>query len=525
MSELERGILPQKVKGFRDIDPQMNRLRWHIIQKASEVYRKYGFEHWDTPVLEYADSLGKYLPDADNVAEGVYSFRNPEKEPIYNTKGERMSDGQGNFLMENHFLSLRYDLTAPLSRMYAERLFSPQVLANKATFKAPLFRRFQYGPVFRFEAKLDPGRFREFWQLDFDTVGSAHIGSDTEVCMVLSDALEAIGISRGTYCVKVNNRKVLKGFLLSIGVQGNDMEQAILRIIDKADKIGLDGVAAELGKGRKDTSGAVIEGLGLEQATVDAILTFLQGFAGGLTRSEILEQLANRYNNNPVFAEGLQELAAISALLAELGYQEDRVILDPSLIRGMGYYTGPVFEVESLTTFTDEKGRERRVGSICGGGRYDGLVERLLGLNVPATGASIGVDRLGELLTLTKALQVDYSGPVLITLFDDNLMAEYQKIAAELRAEGIPTEIYYGVQRGLKKQLSYADEAKSPVAILLGEDEHKKGVVTVRNLLLGAQMSGAIENKEEWKQKAQQETPRADLVNHIKAVLASQKLL
>ncbi|MBI2418528.1 MAG: ATP phosphoribosyltransferase regulatory subunit, partial [Ignavibacteriales bacterium] len=241
MSELERGILPQKIKGFRDIDPRMNRLRWHIVQKASEVYRKYGFEHWDTPVLEYADSLGKYLPDADDVAEGVYSFRNPEREPIYNVKGERMSDGHGNFLMENHFLSLRYDLTAPLSRMYAERLFSPQVLANKANFKAPLFRRFQYGPVFRFEAKLDPGRFREFWQLDFDTVGSAHFASDAEVCMVLSDALEAIGIKRNMYRVKVNNRKVLKGFLMGLGVTDAQQEQAILRIVDKLDKIGIDG--------------------------------------------------------------------------------------------------------------------------------------------------------------------------------------------------------------------------------------------------------------------------------------------
>ncbi|MCE1189183.1 MAG: histidine--tRNA ligase [Ignavibacteria bacterium] len=522
MSEQQRGIMPQKIKGFRDINPEINRLRWHIIEKASRVYRNYGFEHWDTPIVEYADSLGKYLPDADSVAEGVYSFRNPEKEPIFNASGNRMTDGAGNFLMENHFLTMRYDLTAPLSRVYAEKIWSPSLINQKDNFKAPLFRRFQYGPVFRFEAKLDPGRFREFWQLDFDTVGSADAASDAEVCMVLSDALEAIGIQRATYRVKVNNRKVLKGVLIGCGIADEKLEQDVLRIIDKADKIGQEGVMLELGKGRKDASGAIIEGLNLNSSTIDAIARFLEGFSETPSRSQLLAHLSNTYTANAIFDEGLKELAEIDAMLNKLGYAENRVIFDPALVRGMAYYTGPVFEVESLSTFIDEKGRERRVGAICGGGRYDGLVERLIGVRVPATGASIGVDRLGELLTLTNALKLQYTGPVLVVVFDPTLMTEYQMIAAELRAHDIPTEIYYGMQKGLKKQLSYADESKSPVAILLGGDELEKGVVTVRNLRLGAQMSGNIVDKNEWKQMAQKEVARGQLVTHVKEILTQK---
>lgn len=515
----QRGIYPQKIKGFRDIDPALNRIRWHIIEKASAVYRQYGFEHWDTPALEYADNLGKYLPDADSVAEGVYSFRNPEKDPVYDGRGSRMTDAAGNFLMEYHYLSLRYDLTAPLSRLYAERLFSPALIDGKQPFKPPLFRRFQYGPVYRFEAKLDPGRFREFWQLDFDSVGTDDPASDAEVCMILSDALEAIGLQRDTYRVKLNNRKILKGFLISLGIDSSEREQAVLRIIDKMDKIGEDGVIAELGKGRKDSSGAVIEGLGLDNSVITGILQFLQGGELHGSRSSILGKLASGFALNPVFEEGLNELTQIDSLLSKLGFDEDRVIIEPSLVRGMAYYTGPVFEVESLATFTDEKGRQRRVGSICGGGRYDGLVERLLGVRVPATGASIGVDRLGELLSLTNALSLGYQGPVLIVVFDTNMMAEYQLIAQELRSAGIPAEVYYGINKGLKKQLAYADEAKCPVAVLLGEDELKKGVVSVRNLKLGAEMANSIADKNEWKQKVQREVSRQDMIAHIRGLM------
>lgn len=510
-----RGIVPRKIKGFRDIDPNLNQIRWNIINAASKVYKLYGFEHWDTPVIEYADNLGKYLPDTDTIEEGVYSFRNPEKEPILKSDGKELRDKWDRVEMENHFLSLRYDLTAPLARHYAEKLWMNSQKGNLTTKNAPLFRRYQYGPVYRYEAKLDPGRFREFWQLDFDSVGTGDVAVDAEVCMVLSDAMEAIGLKRNTYIVKVNNRKVLKGLLQNIGISTEEQEQAVLRVIDKTDKIGIDGLIEELGKGRTDASGAFIEGLRIDESKINSIISFLKEFHETNKRDIIIERLYKYLDTSTIGKEGVDELSKINEVLNQLGFAEDRVIFEPTLVRGMSYYTGPVFEVESKQTYIDAKGNERRVGSICGGGRFDDLVERLIGIKVPATGASIGVDRLAELLVLTKQVETEITGPVFIVVFDDKLMPEYQKIAGELRANNIEAEIYYGSQKGLKKQLSYADKRNSPFAIIIGENEIEKGIATVKDLRLGKKQTN-IQDREEWKAKVQTEIHRDHLVHHIK---------
>ena len=538
MNDNERGIIPRKIKGFRDINPELNQLRWKIITKASEVYKKYGYEHWDTPIIEYADSLGKYMPDNDTIEEGVYSFRNPEKEPIYKKNGEELRDKWNRVIMDNHHLSLRYDLTAPLARLYSENLWSQFLQNNLNEKKIPLFRRYQFGQVFRYETKLDPGRFREFWQLDFDTVGTSNVSADAEVCMILSDAMEAVGLKRKTYIVNVNNRKILKGFLKSLGIfelklitgkelteddkevdiilQGDDLEQTILRIIDKVDKIDIAGVVEELGEGRTDISGAKITGIKLPENIINEIVKYLSAFKDISTRAEILNKLNELSITDEMFNEGLNELVKIDNLLNDIGYENDRVAFLPTLVRGMAYYTGPVFEVNSLQTYIDEKGRERKVGAICGGGRYDGLVENLLGIKAPATGASIGVDRLAELLQLTKQSDILEDGPVFIAMFDDNLMSEYQKIAIELRNAGIKAEVYYGSQKGLKKQLTYADKKNCPVAILIGEDEIKQGIVTVKNLKLGKDKKmQEIKDKNEWRAKVQAQVKRENLVHHI----------
>lgn len=513
------GMIPRKIKGFRDIEPKLNELRKNVVEKAGKVYELYGFRHWDTPILEYAENLGKYLPDKETVAEGVYSFRNPETEPVYKDDGSELRDESDFVVMDNHHIAMRYDLTAPLARMYAEELFLQSIKGQLTTKNAPLFKRYQYGPVYRFEAKLDPGRFREFWQLDFDTVGTADVATDAESCMILSDALEAIGLVRNSYLVKVNNRKILSGFLESLGIQGEANEANVLRIIDKIDKVGVQGITAELGEGRKDSSGAFIPGLGIEKSVVEGIAGYFERFTEDRGRAEILAELEGLGGANEKFAEGLAELKKIDMLLSSAGFDENRVLFSPSIVRGLGYYTGPVYEVESLLTFEDSKGNTRKVGSICGGGRYDGLVERLLGIKVPAAGASIGVDRLCELLVLSGNSDIKSKSSVLVTVFDDELMGEYQKIAAELRNAGISTEVYYGAQRGLKKQLGYADKMDSPVCLLLGSDEFAKGVVTVRDLALGKEMSDSITNKEEWKQKVQKEVLREDLVATVKQML------
>lgn len=510
---------PRKIKGFRDIDSDANQLRWNIINSASKVYKKYGFEHWDTPALEYAENLGKYLPDSDEVAEGVYSFPNPEIEPKFDAQGNEIRDENNKVVMTNHFVTMRYDLTAPLARLYAESLWDMHKHKQVKEGKTPLLRRYQFGRVFRFEAKLDPGRFREFWQLDFDTVGTSDITTDAEACMILADALEEIGLKRGSYIVKVNNRKIIKGLLISLGFEDDTTEQDIMRIIDKTDKIGTEEVAKELGEGRIDEkSGAKIEGLGIKNELVEKIMNFLADFSEPANRTDVLEKLSAKNIENQTYTDGIDELSQINEILTSLDFDEQRVIFEPTLIRGMGYYTGPIFEVEYVGTYTDSKGRKRKVGSICGGGRYDGLVEKSLGMKVPAVGASIGVDRLAEILTLTKQTPKLEDGAVIIIAFDNELMIEYQRIAQKLRNADINVEIYYGSQNKLKQQLSYADKKNCPVAILLGEDEHKKGVVTVRNLKLGKELASQITDKKEWRERVQEEVPQNELVEYIKNI-------
>jgi histidyl-tRNA synthetase len=526
MESQKRGIVPRKIKGFRDIDPGLNQIRWSIIDGAKKIYKAYGYEHWDTPVLEYADALGKYMPGEEvasegQMADGVYSFRNPEEEPIFDEKGNELKD-ENNFnkvIYENHHVALRYDLTAPLARLYAEQLWQEKLKGLVKTEKSPLFRRYQFGPVYRFEVKLDPGRFREFWQLDFDTVGTTDMTADAEVCMVTADAMEAIGLKRGTYLVKVNNRKVLKGFLQNLGVNDEEIEKNILRVIDKLDKIGFDGMQGELGKGRTDSSGAEVKGLGLSSDLIKGVIDFFKKFGKTKKRNNILERLGNMTNANTIFTEGVEELGKIDSVLSGMGYNEKRVVFDPTLVRGMSYYTGPVFEVESKQTYTDDKGNEKKVGSICGGGRYDDLVEKLLGIKVPATGLSIGVDRIAELLQLSKQTAKQVTGPVLIVVFDNNLMTEYQKIASQLRKAKIDTEVYYGFQRGLNKQLAYADKKNCPVAILLGENELAKGVITVRDLKMGKEIASEFTDKTEWQKTSQFEVKREDLVKKVKELI------
>ncbi|HHM21541.1 MAG TPA: histidine--tRNA ligase family protein, partial [Bacteroidetes bacterium] len=383
----------------------------------------------------------------------------------------------------------------------------------------PLFRRFQYGPVYRYELKLMPGRFREFWQLDFDSVGTKDVAADAEACMILSDALEAIGLDRDTFIVKVNNRKVLKGFLTSIGIDDDEREGAVLRIIDKLDKIGWDAMLLELGPGRTDSSGAAIAGLHLPASQTDQIMSFLQSATGVASRQKVIEQLAALTAGNDLATEGLDELRKMDQLWKSLGFDEERIVFDPTLMRGMAYYTGPVFEVESLMTYKDEKGKTRKVGSICGGGRYDGLVENILGLKVPATGASIGVDRLAAILQKAKPEMGKAKGPILIAYFDDQLQPLYYKIAKQLRQSGLDVEVYCGFFKGyrkMKKQMAYADKKNCPAVILIGSDEAAKGVATVKNLKLGKQLSKTTTDKKEWIGKVQKEVPMDDLVDYLK---------
>ncbi len=408
------------------------------------------------------------------------------------------------------------------------------------------------GPVWRNE-KPGPGRYRQFYQCDADTVGAPSVAADAEIVAMLADVLEAVGIPRGDYICRVNNRKVLNGVMESAGIlDPADPERfarergVVLRAIDKLDRLGLDGVRALLGEGRRDESGDFTDGAGLSGDQADVVMAFMGAggmggaraeavdmltedatdypgsatmAAGGTPQDVVLSRLRELVGGSEIGRQGVDELEQIAALLEAQGHGPDRAVLEPSVVRGLGYYTGPVFEAELTFEITDEKGRPRQFGSVAGGGRYDDLVRRFTGQAVPATGVSIGVDRLLAALRETGRFARRASGPVVVTVMDRERMADYQAMVRELRSHGIRAEVYLGNPKNFGNQLKYADKRESPVAVIEGEDEAARGVVKLKDLILGAKLARGA-SLEEWKsQPAQSEVPRAALVAEVRALL------
>jgi histidyl-tRNA synthetase len=452
------------------------------------VFESYGFEALDTPAIEYSDALGKFLPDQDRPNEGVFSFKDDDEE----------------------WLSLRYDLTAPLARYVAE---------NYQRLPKP-FRRYQVGPVWRNE-KPGPGRFRQFTQFDADTVGASSVAADAELCMLAADTLEALGVSRGQYVVKVNNRKVLDGVLEACNVKAAPQRLAVLRAIDKLDRLGLDGVKALLGEGRKDESGDFTKGAGLKPTQIEPVLNMIDPDQDEEDRIASMDFSVGKSASGQA---GVAETEEIKRLIAATGYS-DRVKVDRTVVRGLEYYTGPVFEAELLAPIKDERGVPIRLGSVVSGGRYDGLIERFTGEKVPATGVSIGVSRLlFGLQRLGKYGESAARGPVIVLVLDRDGVADYQNMVQRLRSAGIRAELYLG-DGGLKAQMKYADRRGAPCVVIQGGDEKAKGAIQVKDLILGATLTG-IEDRELYlKQQAEAQAlvPEAKLVETVRAVLARHK--
>ena len=481
-------------KGFRDYFGADVTERKAMLDAIAGVYHRYGFDPLESSAVETVEALGKFLPDVDRPNEGVFAWQEDDG-----------SDKPGDWL------ALRYDLTAPLARVYAQ---------HRNDLPTP-YRRYAMGPVWRNE-KPGPGRFRQFYQCDADTVGTASVAADAEICMMLADALEAVGIERGDYVIRVNNRKVLNGVLEVAGLPDTEEHHVargiVLRAIDKLDRLGPDGVRALLGEGRKDESGDYTDGAKLTDRQAELIMRFVG--AAQLSFDERWRELRNLVDGSSVGEEGVSELRHIVDLVRAQGYGEDRVVMDPSVVRGLGYYTGPVFEAELTFEITDEKGNPRQFGSVAGGGRYDDLVKRFTGQAVPATGISIGVDRLLAALRMKGRAGADSTGPVVVTVMDRDRMADYQAMAAELRAAGIRAEVYLGNPKNFGNQLKYADKRASPVAIIEGEDEKARGVVQIKDLVLGAKIAETA-TLEEWKdQPAQFECARADMVAKVREILS-----
>ena len=475
-------------RGFADRSAADIRATETMVATIRGVYERYGFEPVETPLVEFTETLGKFLPDQDRPNEGVFSFRD-----------EADSDTA-------EWLSLRYDLTAPLARYVAE---------NWERLPKP-YRSYRYGWVLRNE-KPGPGRFRQFLQFDADTVGSASPAADAEMCMMMADTMEALGIPRGQYVIKVNSRKVLDGVLEAIGVVDERQKLAVLRAIDKLDRLGLSGVRDLLGPGRKDESGDFTRGAGLTPASVELVSGML---AFDSDAEETVASIDLRLRDSTVGQSGRAELEEISQLIAASGF-EDRIRIDPSVVRGLEYYTGAVFEAELLAEIPNEKGQPVVFGSVGGGGRYDGLVGRFMADDVPATGFSIGVSRLQAALTaLGKLGEADAAGPVVVLVMDRERTGDYQRMVADLRNAGVAAELYLGAA-GMKAQMKYADRRNAPLAIIQGGDEKAKGVVQIKDLVAGKQAAAAIADNAAWRDErpGQVEVAERDLVAAVKRML------
>jgi len=493
-------------KGFRDYFGAEVLERQQMLDAIARVYHAHGFDPLETAAVETVEALGKFLPDVDRPNAGVFAWQEEE--------------GEG-----GNWLALRYDMTAPLARVAAQ---------FRNDLPSP-YRRYAMGPVWRNE-KPGPGRFRQFYQCDADTVGAASVAADAEICGMLADALEAVGIERGDYIVRINNRKVLNGVLEAMQLSDPDQQANVLRTIDKFDKVGVKGVIELLGKGRLDSSGAYIDGIGLGSEQIKCVVTYLearsmfgrmsepdgQGIlpaSPGDLNTAVLNNLLRSVGGSQQGRQGIDELMEMVNILAGQGFGPDRIIIDPTVVRGLGYYTGPVYEAELTFEILDEKGRPRQFGSVAGGGRYDDLVKRFTGQEVPATGVSIGVDRLLAALRAKGRLSGENQGPVIVTVMDRDRMADYQRMAAILRAAGIRAEVYLGNPKNFGNQLKYADKRQSPIAIIQGEDEAARGVVQIKDLILGAKLAEEA-TLEEWKsQPAQIEVALDDLVAQTQVIL------
>lgn len=476
----------RRPRGFEDRTGAVLRAEHHLVSAATAVYDQWGFEPLMTPAFEYAEALGKFLPDEERPNEGVFALED--------------DDGQ--------WLSLRYDHTAPLARFVAE---------NFQTLNKP-YRRYQAGDVWRNE-KPGPGRFRQFVQCDADTVGTASPAADAEMIALAADVMRAAGLNDGEYAIRVNDRRILDGVLETIGASEPERRMRVLRAADKLDRLGREGVAALLGEGRKDESGDYTEGAKLDPAGIDAVLDFLA--AGGGRRDEVIGRLEPLVGGSETGRAGLSALSEIHDILAAIGVGDSRAVFDPSIVRGLGYYTGPVYEAELLATAHYDDGKPIQFGSVGGGGRYDDLVARFTGQAVPATGFSFGVSRFAAALSALGRTGDQAERPLLIVVAaEKDQSAEYLRVAAQLRAEGWRAEAFVGTGN-MGKQLKYADRRDAAAAIIIGSDEREAGEVTIKDLRLGRELAANIEDNREWResQPAQVRVGRDVMVGAVSEII------
>ena len=450
----------QLPKGFKDSSEENIDIRNQVIAIIRNECEKFGFKNIDTPALEYTEALGKFLPDVDRPSGGVFSFQDED----------------------DQWISMRYDLTAPLARYVAE---------NYQFIPKP-FKRYQVGSVWRNE-KPGPGRYREFIQFDADAIGISNNYIDAELCVMVAKIFIELGFTAKEYKVKYSSRVIWENLFKQIELDETQIP-AVLRAVDKLDRLGIDGVKELLLEGRKDKSGDFMQGVNLKDKQASEILNFI-------SNKTIKDDQLNS------FEEYLQN------------YKELPFEFDPTVVRGLEYYTGLVFEVELTAKILNDKGKEVIFGSVAGGGRYDKLIARFGKEDVPATGISIGVDRLVYAIEQLDKISSSKKPLIIIANLLPDQISTYLTIADQLRTEGYACEIFYG-SNNLSKQLKYCDKRKASVVVIMGEDELKNNTISIKNLTIGKELSKNIDSREEWKElKAGQFTINKDeLLTEIKKI-------
>jgi histidyl-tRNA synthetase len=425
-------IEPRTLKGFRDYPPELMMAREQILEKTRQVCRSYGFVPIDTPALEYTEILLGKMDDQAEIRKIIYRFQD---------HGERD-------------VALRFDLTVPFARFAAEhigRLGTP-------------FKRYQMGPVWRGE-NTGHGRYREFWQCDFDTIGTTSNAADIEIALVINDLFTAIGFER--FEIRVNSRLVLNGFLEVHGLA--DKAGPLLRSLDKLQKIGREKVIEEMTREA---------GVSPDLANTVFWLAQIPEATGANINSKILNRLQDFFSEKPneKAKEGLRNLSQLLEVTRNAGVAENRIRIDPSICRGLDYYTGTVFET-FLLDLPD-------IGSVCSGGRYDDLAGLYTKQKLPGVGASLGLDRLLAAMEELKLLkQTATAAPVLVVQFSAERLGEYQRIARELRAAGIGADVFPEAKK-VGQQLQFAERRGFKVALIAGPDEFAKKVWKIKNLAL-----------------------------------------
>ncbi len=467
-------VSPELLKGFRDYPPSEEIARQKLVAVFREVFESFGFSPLQTPALERVEVLKGSGYGSDNL-ETIFSFTGPEKVDM----------------------ALRFEMTASLARYVAG---NPEL---------PLpFRRYQVGPVWRVD-KPGPGRFREFTQFDIDSVGTSSMLADAEIMAAIAQSFERLGLPK--YRIRYSNRRLLNGLAEYAGIS-DDQAPEVFRVIDKLEKQGMEAVKLELGPGRVDQSGDKIPGLKLPDQQIDILEKYLTLQAD--PSIDGLKAAADMLAGVKEAEAGIDELRQIGDYLSNFGVPPDKARVDLTIVRGLGYYTGPVFE-----TYLDDI---PEVGSVFAGGRYDGLVERFLGRSIPATGAAAGIDRLLAAMMSRNLIAPDTTiSQVIVTVMDRERLPDYIKILNEIRSNGIRAEVFLGETKNLTKQLKYADKVGIPVAVILGSDEFEKGQVTVKNLVAGRVQAKEVGDREEWlkAENIQETIPRADLLPHIRTLL------